>query len=129
MRNRPLLKLKLADAEDLARIEAVRANAPRAYLIGGANEGWTIEGLRAILPELYWLKAEMIEQPLPADKDEVLADIRLLFPLCADESCHDRTGLLAIKGRYPAVNIQLDKTGEWPRLLRTPPRPRGLRSM
>jgi L-Ala-D/L-Glu epimerase len=32
-------------------------------------------------------------------------------PLCADESCHDRHSLVALKGRYDLVNIKLDKTG------------------
>ncbi len=38
---RPLLKLKLAGADDLARVEAVRASAPAAQLIVDANEAWT----------------------------------------------------------------------------------------
>jgi L-alanine-DL-glutamate epimerase-like enolase superfamily enzyme len=32
-------------------------------------------------------------------------------PLCADESCHDRGSLPALKGKYDMVNIKLDKTG------------------
>jgi L-alanine-DL-glutamate epimerase-like enolase superfamily enzyme len=32
-------------------------------------------------------------------------------PLCADESCHDRASLPALKGKYDLVNIKLDKTG------------------
>ena len=31
--------------------------------------------------------------------------------VCADESAHDRTSLEALRGRYDAVNIKLDKTG------------------
>ena len=38
----PLLKLKVTGKGDLARIEAVRANAPGARLIVDANEGWTV---------------------------------------------------------------------------------------
>ena len=33
------------------------------------------------------------------------------MPLCADESCHDRASLPALKGKYDVVNIKLDKTG------------------
>jgi L-alanine-DL-glutamate epimerase-like enolase superfamily enzyme len=32
-------------------------------------------------------------------------------PVCADESCHDRTSLPKLKGKYDVVNIKLDKTG------------------
>lgn len=37
---RPLLKLKLAGAGDLARVAAVRKGAPQARIIVDANEGW-----------------------------------------------------------------------------------------
>ena len=33
------------------------------------------------------------------------------MPVCADESCHDRASLAALKGKYDVVNIKLDKTG------------------
>jgi len=53
----------------------------------------------------------MLEQPLPADNDEALAQFRHPLPICADESCHTRTSLKALIGRYEMVNIKLDKTG------------------
>ena len=33
------------------------------------------------------------------------------MPVCADESCHDRGSLAALKGKYDLVNIKLDKAG------------------
>jgi L-alanine-DL-glutamate epimerase-like enolase superfamily enzyme len=33
------------------------------------------------------------------------------LPVCADESCHDRTGLAGLVGKYDMINIKLDKTG------------------
>ena len=33
------------------------------------------------------------------------------LPICADESCHTRSSLKALHGRYEMVNIKLDKTG------------------
>jgi L-alanine-DL-glutamate epimerase-like enolase superfamily enzyme len=33
------------------------------------------------------------------------------LPVCADESCHDRASLAALRGRYDMVNVKLDKTG------------------
>ena len=39
--HRPLLKIKLGTAEDMPRLEAVRAGAPKSTLIIDANEGWS----------------------------------------------------------------------------------------
>jgi L-alanine-DL-glutamate epimerase-like enolase superfamily enzyme len=108
---RPLLKLKLAGPEDLDRVEAVHANAPGARLIVDANEGWTAEIYARLAPRLKQIGVELIEQPLPAGKDEALGAMTRPVAVCADESCHDRASLRAIAGRYDAVNIKLDKTG------------------
>ncbi len=109
---RPLLKLKLGgDARDLARIEAVRAAAPRARLVVDANEAWDIATYRTMAPKLAHFGIEMIEQPLPAAADEALRGVDRPVPLCADESCHDRSDLDRLEGLYDMVNIKLDKTG------------------
>ncbi|MGB6349979.1 MAG: enolase C-terminal domain-like protein, partial [Pseudolabrys sp.] len=47
----------------------------------------------------------------PDGQDQMLAGIRRPIPVCADESVHDRASLLAIAGKYDAVNIKLDKAG------------------
>ncbi|UAY93346.1 L-Ala-D/L-Glu epimerase [Pectobacterium polaris] len=109
--SRPLLKLKLADADDLARVAAVREGAPSARLIVDANEGWDAERYLTLVPELAALGVTMIEQPFPAGKDDVLADLPRPIPVCADESCHDSQSLTALVGRYDMINIKLDKTG------------------
>ncbi|WP_366552796.1 N-acetyl-D-Glu racemase DgcA [Aquibaculum sediminis] len=108
---RPLLKLKLAGPEDLDRVRAVRAAAPQAKLIVDANEGWSIEEYRRLAPALAELAVAMIEQPLHADKDADLQGEERPVALCADESCHDRSSLPGLVGRYDMVNIKLDKTG------------------
>ena len=108
---RPLLKLKLAGPEDLDRVAAVRASAPKARLIVDANEGWSAEQYAALAPELARLGVEMIEQPLPAGQDAALAGIERPLPVCADESCHDTATLAELAGRYDMINIKLDKTG------------------
>ncbi len=53
----------------------------------------------------------MIEQPLPAGKDEILKTLDHPIAICADESCHDRSSLQDITGKYDMINIKLDKTG------------------
>src|SRR3990170_8187032 len=71
--NRPLLQLKLAGPGDLARVRAVRENAPRSRLIVDANEAWTPALFAELSPRLRELGVELIEQPLPAGADDALA--------------------------------------------------------
>jgi L-alanine-DL-glutamate epimerase-like enolase superfamily enzyme len=110
---RALLKVKLggADGIDPTRIAAVRAAAPKATLIVDANEGWTEQNLAANLTACAEAGVVLVEQPLPEGQDQALARIRRPIPVCADESVHDRRSLPALKGKYDAVNIKLDKTG------------------
>jgi L-Ala-D/L-Glu epimerase len=126
------LKIKLAgDAEDIARVEAVRAAAPRTRFTVDANESWTLAQLTDRAPRLAALGVELIEQPLPAGRDAALAGYRSPIPLCADESCHTVASLAAIVGRYQFVNIKLDKTGGLTEALRLAraARAQGLRLM
>ncbi len=109
---RPLLKTKLGGGpEDVARIEAVRKGAPEARIIVDANEGWTPELYETLAPVLVRLGVEMVEQPFPAGDDDALLTLDRVLPVCADESCHDRDSLPALKGKYDMINIKLDKTG------------------
>ena len=108
---RPLLKIKLGTPDDMTRLEAVRRGAPDARIIVDANEGWTAEVYAELAPHLIRLGVQMVEQPLPADADDMLAEIERPLPVCADESCHDRASLPGLRGKYDMVNIKLDKTG------------------
>ncbi|WHZ34533.1 MULTISPECIES: N-acetyl-D-Glu racemase DgcA [Roseobacteraceae] len=109
--HRPLLKIKLGTPDDMPRLEAVRRGAPGARIIVDANEGWSAEVYSDLAPHLVRLGVALVEQPLPAGQDEALIGLERPVPLCADESCHDRASLPALKGKYDVVNIKLDKTG------------------
>ncbi|MCR9146818.1 MAG: dipeptide epimerase [Rhodobacteraceae bacterium] len=109
--HRPLLKIKLGTPDDMPRLEAVRAGAPNAEIIIDANEGWSAEVYADLAPHLLRLGVTLVEQPLPASEDEALIGMDRPVPVCADESCHDRSSLPALKGKYDMVNIKLDKTG------------------
>jgi L-Ala-D/L-Glu epimerase len=110
--NLPLLKLKLGgDDADIARVKAVRAEAPKARLLIDANESWTPDHYRRVVPLLAEFSIELIEQPFHADTDDVLETLDHPIPICADESCHTTADLPGLKNRYDAVNIKLDKTG------------------
>ena len=108
---RPLLKIKLGTPDDMSRLEAVRAGAPESTIIVDANEGWSAEVYADLAPHLVRLGVELVEQPLPAGEDHALLGMQRPVPVCADESCHDRSSLADLKGKYDLVNIKLDKTG------------------
>ena len=110
--NAPILKLKLGgDDLDLARVEAVREAAPAARLLIDANESWTPDHYCNVVPSLRQFGVELIDQPFPADSDEVLETLDHPIPVCADESCHTTADLSRLTSRYEMLNIKLDKTG------------------
>ncbi|NNU48000.1 dipeptide epimerase [Rhizobium sp. WYCCWR 11279] len=108
---RALLKVKIGTGDDESRIRAVRAAAPDAEIILDANEGWP----EAVLERHLHIAAEagiaLVEQPLPAGRDGLLAEIRRPLLVCADESVHHTGDLASLADRYDAINIKLDKTG------------------
>ncbi|EPJ9671529.1 TPA: L-Ala-D/L-Glu epimerase [Citrobacter freundii] len=106
-----LLKVKLDDRLISERMVAIRSAVPEATLIVDANESWRAEGLAARCQLLADLGVAMLEQPLPAQDDAALENFIHPLPVCADESCHTRSSLKALHGRYEMVNIKLDKTG------------------
>lgn len=106
-----LLKIKLDDTLVRERTDAIRQAVPEAQLIVDANESWRPETLQARCQHLADLGVMMLEQPLPAHHDEVLAQFTHPLAVCADESCHTRASLAALSGRYEMINIKLDKTG------------------
>lgn len=110
-RERPLLKIKLGTEDDESRLRAVRDSAPDARIIVDANEGWTEENIERHLRIAAGLNISLIEQPLPAGKDDILSRMERLVPICADESVHSTADLVSLRDRYDAVNIKLDKTG------------------
>ena len=109
--HRPLLKIKLGGEGDAERIAAVRKAAAESELIVDANEAWTPNNLERNLAACADAGVTLIEQPLPAGHDDALAHIRRRVAVCADESVHARDSLAALRDRYDAVNIKLDKTG------------------
>ena len=107
----PLIKVKLSAEDPAARLRAVAAAAPNSRFIVDPNEGWTFAILKDLKPLLADLPIALVEQPLPADADGDLDGWDPPFTVCADESVHVGGDLAALRGRYQAVNLKLDKTG------------------
>jgi L-alanine-DL-glutamate epimerase-like enolase superfamily enzyme len=108
---RALLKVKLGAPGDAERIAAVRQAAPKATLIVDANEGWDAAGIAANLAACAEAGVMLVEQPLPAGRDEALAAMTRPVPVCADESALGLASLPGLGGKYDMVNVKLDKAG------------------
>lgn len=109
--HRPLLKVKLAGPGDDARILAVREAAPGSILIVDANEAWDESCFEANMAACAAAGVQLIEQPLPAGNDDLLASLTPPVAICADESLSPGKGLDGLREKYDAVNIKLDKAG------------------
>lgn len=120
----PLLKLKLGGDGDADRMRAIRDAVPDTRLIVDANEAWAPHQVQSLLAMAAKTGIELVEQPLPADNDALLADVAHDIPICADESAHDSLLLEQLVGRYDAVNIKLDKAGGLTEALRMSDRAR-----
>jgi L-alanine-DL-glutamate epimerase-like enolase superfamily enzyme len=107
------LKLKVGAPEDLERLRAVRAETAVPIRVD-ANEGWTLETARELLPELVALGVELIEQPFPAGDDDSLAALRAITPrppIVLDESVHDLGDVAAAARHADGINVKLAKAG------------------
>jgi L-alanine-DL-glutamate epimerase-like enolase superfamily enzyme len=124
--NRPLIKVKVGGDNDAERIRAVAEAAPSSRIILDANEGWSDDNIVENMLAAAKAGVVLIEQPLPAGKDAILAQIPHPVPICADESAHGTDDLHQLKGRYDSVNIKLDKTGGLTEALRMQKRAREL---
>jgi L-Ala-D/L-Glu epimerase len=109
--HRGLLKLKLGPQNALECVREVRRAAPASRLIVDANEGWTLAEFEQAIDGFAALDVAMVEQPLAAGTDAVLAGKNYPVALGADESCHATQGLAELAACYQVVNLKLDKTG------------------
>ena len=92
--HRPLLKIKLGgDGDRRADCRGRARPRPNSELIVDANEAWTPDDLEENLAACAQAGVTLVEQPLPAGRDERLAQIRRPVAVCADESVHDRRSL------------------------------------
>jgi L-alanine-DL-glutamate epimerase-like enolase superfamily enzyme len=107
------LKVKVGGAEDLARLDAVREESD-APLRVDANEGWTLEQARELMPALVELGVELVEQPFPAediDSFQGLHEVAVRPPVVVDEGCHDLADVAPCAEYADGINVKLAKCG------------------
>jgi L-Ala-D/L-Glu epimerase / N-acetyl-D-glutamate racemase len=106
------VKLKLTnDHLNAERVRAARAACPDAWLMVDANQGFTRETLRDVLPCFQEAGVAVIEQPFPIGQEAWFDDLQCPIPFAADESVQDRNDLGSLVGRVQVINIKLDKCG------------------
>lgn len=111
-REYPLLKLKLGSPGDADRVRAIREAIPSTTrLVIDANSGWDFDELVAITPRLVEARVEMVEQPLPQQRDQELLGYQSPILLGADESFQTLEDFDYCAARYGMVNVKLDKCG------------------
>jgi len=107
------VKVKLTGdlADDIARIEAIRAARPDAWIGVDANQGYDVGTLRDLLPALLAAKVAQLEQPLKRGCEADLDGLKRPLPFVADESALSLADTASLVGRFDVVNIKLDKCG------------------
>jgi L-alanine-DL-glutamate epimerase-like enolase superfamily enzyme len=106
-----VLKIKVANEDPIAAIEAARRGAPRSAFIVDPNQAWSVEMLQDLAPRLVDLGVVLIEQPIRVGDEPALDGYRCPIPLCADELINDAADLAKARGRFDVINIKLDKIG------------------
>jgi L-Ala-D/L-Glu epimerase len=107
------LKLKLTGELDIdiARVRAVRAARPGAWIGVDANQGYRIEALNGLIPVLVEANVSLLEQPLARGREADLQGYVSPVPIAADESALCLADVPGLAGRFDVVNIKLDKCG------------------
>src|SRR5690606_1079392 len=115
----PVLKIKLGGPQDLAMLEAIRAETDHERRVD-ANCGWTPAHAIAMLPVLREFGVTLLEQPVAPQDHDGLARIRSRadIPVIADESCVTSRDIAALVGKVDGINIKLAKCGSLREALR-----------
>ncbi len=109
-RPHPVYKIKIDNNNSLDTIRYLRAHTNVPFRLD-ANEGFTYQQFKEILPELVTLNIEFIEQPLAKTNWEEMKQlfIESPIPLIADESCVTEKDVASCAGHFHGINIKLTK--------------------
>jgi L-alanine-DL-glutamate epimerase-like enolase superfamily enzyme len=115
----PILKIKLGSDRDVEILETIRGITPKELRVD-ANTGWNVKQAIRMLPVLEEFGVTVLEQPLPADDLDGLAQVRRVsrIPVIADESCLTSADIPRLVGCVDGINIKLAKCGSLREALR-----------
>ncbi len=108
----PIYKVKVGCADDIDILRALRAHTSVPIRID-ANEGWTFDEAKKLLPELEKLNVTIVEQPLLKEQREEMKELKQIspIPLFADESCRTEDEVKKCADGFHGINIKLTKCG------------------
>jgi L-alanine-DL-glutamate epimerase-like enolase superfamily enzyme len=108
----PILKIKLGTDRDVEILRTIRDTTDKEIRVD-ANCGWTVKRAIAMLPVLAEFGVTVLEQPLPPNELDGLAEItrRASIPVIADESCETAVDIPRLAGKVDGINIKLAKCG------------------
>ncbi len=118
----PILKIKLGTERDEAILRTIRGATDKPIRVD-ANAGWTVARAKEMIPVLKDHGVEFVEQPLPPDDLDGLAEVRRFaaahdLPVVVDESCLVAADIPRLAGRADGINIKLAKCGSLREALR-----------
>jgi len=108
-----ILKVKVGTDRDAEILTMLREERPDAIIRVDANTGWTARQAIELLPLMERFGIELIEQPVPPDDIDGLAEVTRAsrIPIIADESCRTAADVEKLRGKVHGVNIKLAKCG------------------
>lgn len=108
----PVYKIKMSSPDEMDRLLRLRSVTDAPFRID-ANEGFTYDETRRLLPEWQKLGVRWLEQPLPKGAWEEMKALKVQspIPLFADESCVKETDVALCAEAFHGVNIKLTKCG------------------
>jgi L-alanine-DL-glutamate epimerase-like enolase superfamily enzyme len=106
------LKIKVGVEQDHQTLSLIRERFDGPLFLD-ANQAWPPEVAAQRIRELARYRPTLIEQPLPREDWQHLAELRRLgvAPIFADESCERPGDVLRLRGYVDGINIKLSKCG------------------
>ncbi len=108
----PVYKIKCGNTGDIDKLRALREHTESPFRVD-ANESWTFDEAKRLLPELKELGVTLVEQPLPRGAHEEMMELKAISPilLYADESCRTEDEVKKCAEAFHGINIKLAKCG------------------
>lgn len=108
----PIYKIKMRSSEDVDLVRALRATSDARFRVD-ANEAFSFEDAKRILPDLQALGVDMVEQPLAKTEWDAMKELKAIspLPLFADESCVEESDVAKCADAFDGINIKLTKCG------------------
>ncbi len=107
----PILKIKIADKENILAIKEIQKIRSDAKFIIDANEALNLSDFEYLLETINKDITICIEQPFKEFEDVKILTKNYGIPIFADESFHTSKDIEKLSKFYDGVNLKIDKSG------------------